>query len=123
MEYCAYMDQRIVGSAWIEPEGLYWVIRCSCRDLSSGIFRLHMMFADKTIDLGVLIREEGYFKTKRKIPQKSTGVGEPVFFVIPAGESYSEWGMHISKDHPIENIEVIRSSRLLIRNDEMYIIS
>ena len=70
-----YKD-KIVGTAKINIEGLYYRFECRCNFPNDGIYRLRAYCNNNSVPLGVCVPREGGFGATTKIPINKLGAGE-----------------------------------------------
>lgn len=112
MEYLVRRDGKEIGSVAVETSGLYLKIWCQCYNLTAGFHRLHMIYQDKTIILGLLIPKNKEFVLDKTIPRKSAGFGTPEFVVISGERDLDNTIVRLQPGTPIEYLETIRSWKL-----------
>ncbi|MBR4289061.1 MAG: hypothetical protein IKT52_00250 [Oscillospiraceae bacterium] len=72
-----------VGRAQMEKQGLYYVFSCRCRLPQDGLYRIHVLCADKREDLGICVPMGDVFGMDKKLPAKKLGEGTPSFELLP----------------------------------------
>lgn len=121
MEYPIEMNGKAIGSARVTHEGLYTVICCDCGDLAEAFHRVHMEFEDKTVPLGLLVREGQRYVSCKRLPSKLLGKGEPVFYAVSdAGQEIKE-KIPLIPGKPFPDLGSIRHGTLLIERDRRYL--
>ena len=122
MKYPVGLNGKTVGAADMIKRGLYTEVVCQCGGLDSGFHRLKMVYPDRTVDLGVLIREGISYTTRKKIPTKALGNGEPVFCVISACDANQMKMIRLEAEKPVHELEGIREGRLQFESGSMYLL-
>ena len=123
MEYPVMKDATQIGNASVEGVGLYLEIQCLCSNLEDGFYRLLMVFADKTIILGLLVREGEYYVTKKRIPVKSAGIGEPEFLVVSKEtELLQEHSVRLVQGKMVENLSMIKTGKLAVKDGNVHLV-
>ena len=82
--YNIYMNNIKVGTAEVEPQGLYTLFRCRCSFHKTATYRIHAQFGTTTIDLGVCVPANGSFLKRTKIATKKLNSEMPRFYAINA---------------------------------------
>ena len=121
MEYPLLKNEKQIGKVTVEKIGLYLEIKCSCSNLESGFHRLHMVYQDKTISLGVFVLENGCYNICKKIPQKSVGEGIPKFRIASDADEPSEQCVQLLTGQALDKLEWIRTWRLRTKEGGAYI--
>ena len=116
----ALNDERI-GVATVETKGLYTEILCRCSVLGENLCKVQMVFPDKTINLGVLVREGMYFTACKRVPTKSLGSGCPSFCAIEKKAHISESMCRVYADQPFPYLAKIAEGHLYIQDGLYYI--
>ena len=122
MEFSICDQKEVVGKAIMVRSGLYADIQCDCQYPAGGFYRVYMKYSDKTIDLGLWIKDGSHYLVRRRIPLKSLGEGDPVFYIAqhqPATE-LNKYPLQIGQ--PFENIEKIRKCKLLNVSNTLYLV-
>lgn len=88
-EYNIYYDKKIVGTATIEPDGLYYQIDCICHYTTNEIHRVFLQTSESEINLGVCIPIGEIVRTKVKIAAKLIDLSNLYFHIVTNHENLS----------------------------------
>ena len=122
MEYPIFYSGEQVGTVNMRKIGLYMEFDCECVFPSENYLRVSAHFADRTIDLGLLIRENDVYYLRRKISIKTLGDGEPLFTLVPNCAGLVCHALSSAPGQPFKYLVKIRESRLFNKNDVIYIV-
>lgn len=86
-EYKIYYNKEIVGTATIEPDGLYYQIDCTCHYTTNEIHRVFLKTLESEINLGVCAPEGEVAKTKSKIAAKLIDMNNLHFHIVTNREN------------------------------------
>ena len=121
MEYPVFLNSEMIGIATVDHIGLYGHIQCRCHSADAGICRLIMTFSDKSVDLGLWVREQDYFVVDRKVPWKSFGCGDPCFTVLSHNVLPAFFREQLEPGNPISNLETLEKCKLCQDGDRWYL--
>ena len=76
-------DASPVGVAQTEIRGLYCRFSCRCTLPDRELYRIHAVYPEKRVDLGVCVPQGESFGMDMMIPVKHLGTGEPAFELLP----------------------------------------
>lgn len=65
-----YYNNRQVGNAQINEEGLYYRFMCSCTLPKNDIYRISVTDGVNRQDLGICVPEDGKFTLMKRLPKK-----------------------------------------------------
>ena len=82
-DYDIVYENRPVGTARMEKQGLYLLFSCRCRLPDDEMYRIHVKNGENREDLGICIPVDGGFGMDKRIPVKRLGEGTPVFELVP----------------------------------------
>jgi len=82
-DYDIVYENRPVGTARMEKQGLYLLFSCRCRLPDGEMYRIHVKSGENREDLGICIPVDGEFGMDKRIPAKRLGEGTPVFELVP----------------------------------------
>ena len=119
--YPIKMDGVNIGTAFVECQGLYADILCRCNSADGTFCRIHMAFRDKTIDLGIWVREDGAFVVHKRVPRKIMGCGSPAFYAVTKFAQQRNL-YPIFADQPFLHIKELAAAKLCIENNLMYML-
>lgn len=109
--YPIMSDNRVVGHADVQRQGLFYVIRCSCRLYSNELLRVCIVSKSSHIKLGVLVPDAGQSVCCSRVAE-SRIKDTIIQFVI---EKYN-----VSNDVLIQD-EIIDPADLLTKLDDAYL--
>jgi len=99
-------DASPVGVAQMEMQGLYCRISCRCTLPDRELYRIHAVYPEKRVDLGICVPHGDSFGMDMMIPAKHLGAGEPAFELLP-------------KDWKPENTEKMQQTNLAVQEDDL----
>ena len=88
-KYNIYCDKKIVGTATIEPDGLYCQVDCTCHYTTNEIHRVFLQTLESEINLGVCVPAGDVVKTKTKVAAKRIDLNNLHFRVVTSKENLS----------------------------------
>lgn len=74
-----YFEGETVGTCSLQEQGLYYRVQCRCSMITNGICRLKMQCGEQSLDLGIMVPEEGALCLNRSIPAKKLPRGQLQF--------------------------------------------
>ena len=80
--YNIYCDTKIVGTATIKADGLYYQIDCTCHYTTNEIHRVFLKTLESEINLGVCVPVGEVAKTKSKIAAKLVDINNLYFHIV-----------------------------------------
>lgn len=101
------MEDKVVGRANVEKQGLYYYISCRCILPGKEMFRMIVSCGENREDLGVCVPMDGQFGVEKKIPCKRLGEGTPEFR-IRTKEEKQQPGTKFIPVYPEEPFAYIR---------------
>lgn len=114
--YDVYLDQRVVGKAEVEEEGLYYRIRCQCELHGEEIYKLMISTGAEPVLIGVCAPQGRFFGLDRKIPIKRVGKEIRMFYVVLREEETCGIFVPLSADRPFDAMENLCNARFRIRD-------
>lgn len=112
MSYPILAAGQQIGFAEIAEIGLYQQVCCHCQFTEGEIRRVLMRFEDKTVDLGLWVRENQEFVIRKRIPRKAFGRGVPDFTAIPQLAKKEETLIRLEEGKPVQDLEQLANCRL-----------
>ena len=109
------MDTKVVGSAELTKEGLYYRFFCTCKLPDDGIYRVTVSDGNHTKDLGICVPSGMVTRIQQKYLQ-----GEKLSFsLIP--DKADENRIVVNTDTPFEKLDMLDSSHLRIADGRVEI--
>lgn len=109
------MDTKVVGSAELTKEGLYYRFFCTCKLPDDGIYRVTVSDGNHTRDLGVCVPSG----MVARVPQKYFQ-GDTLSFTLISNKG-EENRIVVNADTPFEELDMLDSSRLKIADGRVEI--
>lgn len=122
MEYPIWYNGTQIGTTRMQKCGLYMEISGVCKCPDEGFYRVCVQYIGKTIDLGLLIKENDLYCLRKRIAIKVLGNGTPLFAITPNHAETLYYPLSDRQAEPFEYLDKIRSSRLSITNEVIYIV-
>lgn len=122
MQYDILLDDRTVGQAVVNREGLYYRFSCRCRFSGEVIYKLTVCSSGGSRDLGIPVPERGEFRLNTRLPVKRVGQ-EPL--QIRAEPKHSAPGgmfVPLSPEEPFHYISRLQQAHLAAREGKIGVI-
>ena len=120
-KYDIYFLNKIVGTASVKKDGLYFLISCKCAFPKEGIYKIDIFSNGPTLHLGTCIPDGDAFTLQKRISAKSI-VDENFRFEINAlRDSRRESFICVSADKPFPCISMLRTGKFIRENGESFI--
>lgn len=110
-----YQD-REVGKAHIRREGLYYAIRCSCKQVDTRKWRLRVSCCGKDTDLGIGIPSHDMLTWETRTAAKQVGCGELTFSLVESPASGATEFVPVVEGQPFEAIGQLEGARFAFSN-------
>lgn len=121
-KYDIFLERQAVGYAQLEKQGLYYRIQCSCNLPAPGPYRIEAASADRSIDLGICVRQDSEFTLVKRVPIKQLAE-EPLSFRVITGESKQEGDFYpVKEDAPFDQLGFLMNARLCNRDGQTGVI-
>ena len=146
--YDIIYNDRPVGTARMEKQGLYLFFSCRCTLPDEEMYRIHAISGDAREDLGICIPMDGAFGMDKKIPAKRLGDGRLTFELAPKdwkpreivpepepvpqmeeteeetvqNEFNEEVFVPVSEEEPFEHLDKLEDARMEMRDDQVGIV-
>lgn len=91
MEYTVFYQGAEVGSAALEPDGLYYRLSAQCREPAHGLWRLWACVGENSRCLGVLFPETGGLKLERRVSRHSWPILPDCFVLGREEAGFRPW--------------------------------
>ena len=107
--YMIYDDCKVVGSAKIMKEGLYYHIQCFCKPKDMKLYEVWICSEDRRISVGVCVPVEDGFFAEKRIPQKEIETVNLRFVLMLRNAQNATYRIECHKHFPgLRNIENAR---------------
>lgn len=110
--YPILLGKNCIGQASVSRQGLYYQIACACRLSGEVVYRVRASCADKAVNLGILVPENGLFAVRSRVAISKLGVGALSFCAIP---------QHVKTDDNFIPLKPDEPFAYLHRMDGMYL--
>lgn len=121
-KYPVVYDGNEIGTAALHKDGLYYLIHCSCRLPTKGLFRLVAQSGSNNIKLGIFAPDNGEFCVKSRIRISDIESGDISFQVLAAFQSKRPDGVPVSEEMPFENLMDLDVARLTVQGQEIRVL-
>jgi len=109
------MDQKTVGSAFIEKQGLFYAIHCKCQLPPDTKYRIVMKGEKKRLDLGICIPDEAEFVLTSHIPISRIGEG-PFSFSAELHNAEKKHFLPVHPEKPFNHIPELVRARFTVQD-------
>lgn len=110
--YPVQLNNSIVGEAKIDIRGLYYDINCRCKLPHSTAYRLYIRSNTGTVDLGVLVPEQGEYVVRTKIAAKRLSHNDIAFCVLSPKCLRQDRSASINPAEPFSYLSQLEQLRL-----------
>lgn len=111
MEYDICLGSEKVGQATVQPQGLYYGIRCFCRLTGAVGFRLLVKGSLGEADLGLLVPMNEGFGVNTRVPIKKVGE-ELRFSLVPKHRKMDDCFVPLCPDEPFSYLTRLENAFL-----------
>ena len=118
-EFDIYLDGRVVGTAYVNREGLYYKFRCSCMFGEKGIYKLIVRCGQQKESLGICLPQGESFGLEKRVPVKRLGEGTMQFTAVSQNAGSPERFVPLQEETPFEWISKLKKARFEIREGIM----
>ena len=121
--YKVNYNNKTVGKAYVDIQGLYAQISVSCQSLEEDFYRLFVRCGGNCLDLGVLLPNNNAMGICTKIPTKNVDLQEPIFEIVNKSLTKQELRIAVDPTVPFEHLYHITDLRLERNNtnDSMWL--
>ena len=120
MEYPIICNNRVVGIANVERQGLFENVCCQCQGLSDEVHRVYMKFCDKTLLVGVLLPTDNAYALSKRIPTRHLGSGSPQFYTVKKDQTETGERILLQPGQPVAHLDRLRVGKLLLLGEAAY---
>ncbi len=113
-----FCKNRVVGSAEIKREGLYYKIQCACTLPNEKFHRITVSDGTAVRDLGICVPSGSKFTLTARVPVKCFQ-SEKLSFALAAQE---RTGIPVSDGAPFDRLDDLEAARLQITDGQPEII-
>ena len=120
--YSVIQADKMVGTAEVAREGLYYRIRCRCTLTGETVSRVLVRCGEREEGLGILVPEDGAFVLETRIPVKKIGEGPLSFSAVPKHGPMEGRFVPLSPEEPFRYISRLKDAYLEIRNGRVGVV-
>lgn len=120
--YDIYCGEKVVGSAKVRREGLYYRFDCECQAERKEICKLYATCAQKQILLGTPIPEGQVFRLRTKLPVKLFSGVTPEFRLLRKLEETLEIFVPVRENEPFLHLKDLKNAVMQVRGGECGIV-
>ena len=120
--YDIIYNDRPVGTARMEKQGLYYRFSCRCALTGEVMHHLLVTCGERSEDLGICVPVDGQFGLEKKIPCKRLGTGNPEFQLLPKHPKMQGKFIPVYPEEPFSYMARLKDAFLEIRAGQMGII-
>ena len=120
-QYNIYSLEKIVGTASVKKEGLYFLISCRCTFPMKGIYKIDIFSGGRTLHLGTCIPEGDTFVLQKRISVRSLAGEDLRFEINSSRNNQREEFICVATDKPFPCIGKLRAGKLIKQNGESFI--
>lgn len=120
--YDVFLGTQPIGTAEVTKEGLFYRIVCRCRLSGEVVYKVHVICADKTEDLGILVPQSGAFVLTARLPIKRLGDGQLRFKAVPRHVQLQGDFVPISADEPFSYLSKLENAYMQIRDGQVGVV-
>ena len=111
-QYPITQDGAQVGTALLERQGMFWMIRCRCNAKLQQTMRIILRTGRQTHDLGVCVSHSDGWGLNARIPVKQAAAEEMTFFLESVGQDDF---LPLSPEQPFPEIAKLEQSRFAVK--------
>ena len=121
-EYQICLSDNCVGTATVETQGLYYVIRCRCVFNGPPQYRIIVENEATREDLGICVPTNGAFGLEKRIPIKRIGDGELIFSCVPKHNDVNTQFIPVLPEAPFSHIKMLKNACFAVRDGQVGIL-
>lgn len=122
MEYPIWYNGAQIGTARMQKCGLYMEISGVCKCPDEAFYRVCVQYSDRTIDLGLLIKENDFYYLRKRVAIKVLGNAEPLFAITSNHTETLYYPLSNRQAEPFEYLDKLRNCKLSKTNEVIYIV-
>lgn len=105
-------DHKIVGTATVTQNGLYYTICCRCTLPNQGLHRILIQSGDKQTDIGICVPIDGMYGMNTSVAARNVDINAIDFILVPQGHIHSAESVSLDPEKPFAYLHALESMRL-----------
>ena len=116
--YDIFLENKKVGTAFVEKEGLYYCFNCKCSLPPNNIFKINISDGNNITKLGICIPNDDKFILNKRVPIKYLSGDSYIFSV----ESVYKDTILLVNSACFDYLDKLETARLKIINKQAFIV-